>query len=173
LLTLEEEDQWKLRTSRFARLRELEGISLNEDELAEAIRIKERTAGDTNGLERAAMVELLGAERAADFVRAQDRGFQSLLRMSDRLGATAEQARELWDLEQETRRLAEAANQDLERPEAERLAELAGLRQRLASSAETILGGQRGRDLWERSRKGWLDQTFRIAEDDPLASLPP
>jgi len=173
LLTPEEEDQWKLRTSRFAHLRELEGMSLGEADLAEAIRIKERTVGDTNGLERAALVELLGTERAEDFARAQDDEFQALLRMSNRLGATAEQARELWDLEEEARRLADAANQDFERSETERLAELAGLRQRLASSAETVLGGKRGREMWDHSRKDWLGRTFRIAEDDPLASLPP
>lgn len=173
LLTPEEEDQWKLRTSRFAGLRELEGISLGEDELAEAIRIKERTAGDTHGLERTALAELLGTERAADFIRAQDDEFQSLLRMSGRLGATAEQARELWDLEQEARRLAEAANQDFERSETERLADLAGLRQHLASSVETLLGGKRGREMWEHSRNDWLGRTFRVAEDDPLASLSP
>lgn len=173
LFTPEEEDQWKLRKSRFAHLRELEGISLTEDELAETIRIQERAVGQPNGLERSAMVALLGEERAADFDRARDGEFQTLLRMSDRLGASADQARALWELEQEARRLADAVQHDFERPESARLADLSGLRQHLEASAETILGNRRGRDMWEHTRKSWLDQAFRIAEDDPIGSVPP
>lgn len=181
VLTAEELEQYRMRTSRFSKLRDLEGVSLTESELLALIRIKERAAAvdpeakggrrpaATSTLEQQEAVRsLLGADRAAEFERAQDEGFQNQLRLTDRLGATADQAVQLWEARRDVARRAEAVSRDTTLPEAERQAALTAFREQMASHAEVILGAGRGIETWERAEREWLNQTFRLPDEDPL-----
>lgn len=178
LLTAEELDQLKLRRSRFASLRDLEGVNLSEDELAELIQMKEAMVlvanpnGEALPGEREAIERLLDPQRGEEFIRAQNQEFQSLLSLTSRLGASPDQAHQLWEAHEDASAYAQTLIDDTRRPEAERRAELTTLREDLAARAEAILGGPRGRETWERSKKNWLDQSFQLPEEDPLAPPP-
>lgn len=178
-LTPEEKAQFKLRRSPFAPLRELTGIVLTEEELASVIHAKEQIAaeplGDNerNAREKAELAKLLGPERAADFARAQDGEFQSLLRVADRLEVSTEQATSFWGTRQQAADLARTAMKDPALTDADRQAQLTALRGWMGKQAEALLGGGRGRATWERAEKNWLDQQFKLPDPDPLAPPAP
>lgn len=178
-LTPEEKAQFKLRRSPFAQLRELEGIRLTEEELSKVIHAKEQIAAEPlddnerNAREKAQLAKLLGSERAAEFARAQEGEFQSLLRIADRLEVSTEQATLFWDTRRQAAELAQTAMKDPALTDADRQARLSALRGWIGKQAEAFLGGGRGRATWERAEKNWLDQQFKLPEPYPIAPSAP
>ncbi|MEI6355776.1 MAG: hypothetical protein WCP53_01595 [Verrucomicrobiota bacterium] len=178
-LTPEEKAQFKLRRSPFAQLRELEGIRLTEEELAKIVRSKEETAAkpmdadERLATESAELAKLLGPGRAAEFARAQNGDFQSLVRLADRLEVPADQATWFWDSRRQASELAKNAMNDPALTDADRQAQLTAVRGWIGKKAEIFLGGGRGRATWERAEKKWLDQQFKLPDPDPLAPPAP
>ena len=170
LLSPEELAEYRRRNSRFAKWRELEGVELSELELAELVRLKEREV--TGHASRAKeMVALLGRERFADFSVAQEPGYQELLRLSERLEAKPETARELWAARQTAEQQVRELAKDTQLTNAERAAQLAALREAMRAHAGEVLGA-RGLTAWERQQADWLKQSFDPPEEDPLAGNP-
>jgi hypothetical protein len=170
LLSPEELAEYRRRNSRFANLRELEGVELSEPELAVITRLKEREQFGNSPMTNEVAV-LLGPERFADFERAQQDGYQELLRLSERLEAKPETARELWDARQSAERIARVMAKDTQLTSAERAAQLAALREAMRAHAGEVLGA-RGLAAWERQQADWLKQSFDLPEEDPLAGSP-
>lgn len=170
LLSPEELAEYRRRNSRFANLRELEGVELSEPELAVITRLKEREQSGNSPMTNEVAV-LLGPERFADFERAQQPGYQELLRLSERLEAKPETARELWDARQSAERTARVMAKDTQLSSAERAAQLAALREAMRAHAGEVLGA-RGLAAWERQQADWLKQSFDLPEEDPLAGSP-
>lgn len=170
LLSAEELEEFRRRNSPFASLRQLEGVELSETELAGIIQIKEQEkkgpAAEARKLEA-----LLGPERLADFERAQQPGFQELLRLSERLNAPSAAARELWAEQQRAGQQAQALKKDTQLTEGDRAAQLAAQRDSLRARAGQVLGAG-GQAAWERQQAGWLKQAFQLPEENPLVPPP-
>jgi hypothetical protein len=170
LLSPEELAEYRRRNSRFANLRELEGVELSEPELAVITRLKEREQSGNSPMTKEVAV-LLGPERFADFERAQQPGYQELLRLSERLEAKPETARELWAARQNAEQQVRELAKDTQLSSAERAAQLAALREAMRAHAGEVLGA-RGLAAWERQQSDWLKQSFDPPEEDPLAGNP-
>ncbi len=170
LLSPEELAQFRNRNSRFASLRELEGIELNETELAEIIRVKEREKKGS-AAEAKEMEKLLGPERLAEFERAQQPGYQDLLRLSERLNAPPSVAGELWAEQQRAEQQAQVLKKETQLNDVDRAAKLASERDRLRARAGQVLGAG-GQAAWDRQQAGWLKQAFQVPEENPLVPPP-
>jgi len=171
-------DQIKLRRSPRAQFRELNGIDPTEAELLEVVRVSAELSfatipGDDDfpAREKEAIGKLLGPERAASLERAQDPQFQQLLRLTDRLGETSDQAVLLWKAQEAMEQQARQVIGNSARSETERKAQLESLREDLGRQVETLLGGSRGRETWELAKSQWLFRTFEIREIDPVSVL--
>jgi len=178
ILSDEERAELTQRRSNHAQIRFVEGVDLSPSELREVVRISDALEsdgrvgyGNGSGPQRKALEQLLGPDRAAALERARDPQFQPLLTLARRLGGTPDQAVALWNAQNTAAEQARSITRAEGLTEADRQAALeilqAGLRQRVGS----ILGGERGIDTWERSMKGWREQTYQIPEFDPVDAL--
>ncbi len=166
LLSPEELAEFRLRNSRFAGLRELEGVELSETELAEIIRIKEREKQGSPA-EAREVEKLLGPDRLADFERAQQPVYQELLRLSERLNAPPGATGELWTEQQRAEQQALALKKDSQLNDVDRAAKLASQRESLRARVGQVLGAG-GQAAWDRQQAGWLKQAFQVPEENPL-----
>lgn len=180
LLSEDELEEFKLRNSPHRHLRDLRGIDLTEAELRDVIRVSEdlkasADAGDQDlsARENAALETLLGPERAATLQRARDPQFQQLLVLTERLGSDPEQAAALWELQEAMAGRVRQIAKDGAHTEAERQAQLDSLRDDLAHQVESLMGGSRGRETWERTKRRWLLEQFRVPDIDPVTALDP
>lgn len=180
LLSEDELEEFKLRNSPHRNLRDLRGIDLTEAELRDVIRVSEdlRASADAgkqdhSARETEALETLLGPERAATLQRAKDPQFQQLLVLTERLGSDPEKAAALWELQEATAARVRQMIKDDSRTEAERQVQLNNLRDDLAHQVESLLGGSRGRETWERTKRRWLLEEFKVPDIDPVTVLDP
>ncbi len=153
-----------------------DALSLNREELKGVYEIKERHrvepethVGSTEAEgERAEIAKLLGPTKAAEWERASDPTYQSMVQLTSRLEAPLSVAAQLSEAQQKA---IEARDAILELPNLstdERQARLDELMLEMDNQAATILGSNRGRLTWERFQKSWLESTFQIPFQDLL-----
>ena len=169
LLSPEQWAEYQRRNSEHAGLRSVEGVTLSEKELAEIIRLKEENKLSPPELSRE-LSGLLGPSRFAELERAQQPGYQELLRLSQRLDASPETAVLLWEEQQRVERQAKSMVDDTAMAAGDRAAKLSELKEALQARAAQILGA-RGQSAWMSQQKGWLQNTFSAPPEDPLAGL--
>lgn len=178
VLSPEQLAEYRLRQSPHATVRNLEGIDLSPDDLARIVAVQDRLAADpglrANPAElsrrrQAELEKVLGPERWTAFERANRPDFQSISALAHRAGASPEQAVQLWEARETFRREVESLAGEPSTPRARREALLAGLRDALGRQADEVLGGSRGREMWEHQQRAWLEETFRPLRKDPFA----
>jgi hypothetical protein len=161
-----------------------EALSLNREELrgVSEIQARHRVEPDTpvdsteaEG-ERAEIAKLLGPAKAAEWERAADPTYQSMVQLTSRLEAPLSAAAALSEAQQKALEARDAIRSLPDLSPAERQQRLDALKQETIHQAATILGSNRGRLTWERFQKSWLETTFQIPFQDilgPAASGPP
>jgi len=153
-----------------------DALSLNRDELKGVYEIKERhrvepetPVGSTEAEgERAEIAKLLGPTKAAEWERASDPTYQSMIQLTSRLDAPLSAAARLSEAQQKTLETRETLWRLPDISPAERQQRLNGLKQEMIQQAETILGSNRGRLTWERFESSWLETTFQVPFQDIL-----
>ena len=169
LLSPEQWAEYQRRNSQHAGLRSVEGVTLSEKELTEIIRLKEENKLSPPELRRE-LSGLLGPSRFAELERAQQPGYQELLRLSQRLDASPETAVLLWEEQQRAEQQAKSLVGDSSASYSDRAAQLSGLKEALQARAAQILG-PRGQFAWIHQQEGWLKNRFQLPPEDPLAGL--
>ncbi len=153
-----------------------EALSLNREELKGVYEIKERhmvepetpvSSAEAEG-ERAEIAKLLGPTKAAEWERASDPTYQSMVQLTSRLEAPLSAAARLSEAQQKALEARDAIRQLPDLSPAERQGRMDSLRQEMIQQAETILGSHRGKLTWERFQRSWLETTFQVSFQDIL-----
>ena len=158
-----------------------DGLSLDPQKLKGVYEIKERyraepetPVGSTEAEgERAEIAKLLGPTKAAEWERASDPVYQSMVQLTSRLNALLSAAAALSEAQQKAVEARDAIRQLPDLSTAERQARLDDLKQAMVRQAETILGSNRGRLTWERFQRSWLETTFLVPFQDILGPAAP
>ena len=169
LLSPEQWAEYQRRNSQHAELRSVEGVTLSEKELAEIIRLKEENQLSRSELSRE-LSGLLGPSRFAELERSQQPGYRELLRLSQRLDAAPETAVLLWEEQRRAEQQVKSLVDDTAMSAGDRAAKLSELKEALRSRAAQILGA-RGQSAWMFQQKSWLQSTFGVPPEDPLARI--
>jgi hypothetical protein len=178
VLTPDELKELKLRRSSGANVRLLENSPLTPDEEKAVAELRERlaangTAGNAQK-GREELEQLLGAEKAAALLRAEDPEFEQVSRLTDRLELPAERAAELWKLQSEA---AEAATKlraswGADTTPDQRRGAILAMRQALEVSVGDLLGSETGAAVWKQTEESWLNRWLTPPAIDPLAKPP-
>lgn len=164
----------------FAQSRDMAGfweaLSLSPQELKGVYEIKERhrvepeaPVGSTESEgERAEIAKLLGPAKTAEWERASDPTYQSMVQLTSRLEAPLSVATALSEAQQKAVEARDAIRQLPDLSPAERQGRLDALKQEMIRQAETILGSNRGKLTWERFERSWLETTFQVPFQDIL-----
>jgi len=156
LLTPEEFDEYKLRTSPAADIRsQLAGFDATDEELRAIVRLKMDRQDDWQ------IEQLLGAERFAAYQRASDDAYQQTLRITDRFDMPAEVAVQVYLMRQEAEAQARDFRKDATRPAEERQVILKAMQAETEKSISATLGDQAFK-TYQKYGGDWLSQ---LAQD--------
>ena len=156
LLTAEEFDEYRLRTSPAAGIRsQLAGFDATDEELRAIVRLK------TDRQDDGQIKQLLGAERFAAYQRASDDAYQQTLRITDRFDMPAEVAVQVYQMREEAETQARNVRKDATRPAEERQAILKAMQAETEKSISATLGDQAFK-TYQKYGGDWLSQ---LAQD--------
>ena len=152
LLSPEEFDEYKLRTSPAADLRsQLADFDATEEELRAIVRLK------TNRQDDGQTKQLLGAERFAAYQRASDDAYQQALRITDRFELPAETAVQVYQMRKEAEAQADIIRKDATRPAGERQAILKAMQAETEKSIAAVLDSK-AFAAYQKYGDGWLSR---------------
>ncbi len=155
-----------------------EALSLSRQELKGVYEIQDRhrvapetpvSSTEAEG-ERAEIAKLLGPAKTAEWERASDPVYQSMVQLASRLDAPLSAPAQLSEAQQKAIEARDAIRQLPDLSPAERQQRLDALKQEMIRQAETILGSNRGRLTWERFQRSWLESSFQIPFPDILGT---
>ena len=150
LLSPEEFDEYKLRTSPAADLRsQLADFDATEEELRAIVRLK------TNQPDDGHIRQLLGAERFAAYQRASDDAYQQALRIADRFELPVESAVQVYQMRKEAEAQADIIRKDATRPAGERQAILKALQAETEKSIAVVFDSK-AFAAYQKYGDGWL-----------------
>ena len=187
ILTPEELDQFKLRQSDHASIRELDSVDLTEDEITKIIRIRERAQGNPPETasamdsaltdEEKAIEKLLGPERARQWKLAEDPDYQRARVVAAHLGDPDQKAVQLMTLQSQFADMGEhlAIPPDGGNPPtAEELNSARdAVRKNLLEQVTQLTGSPESAALWEYLNKDWFEEHFKtLDEPDPWEDPP-
>jgi len=175
VLTPEEFEEYRLRTSRYASAGRRLGFDASEDELRAVTRVYEQFAGADDTASRKdpdyevrrkqqqelkqqrddAVKAQLGEERYAEFKRAQDGGFERLMEVTERYGLTRETAIASYDIQNTARTSAAQVRNNRALTEEQRRELLQALQRETRAQLEQTLGASATR-TYEKYAGQWL-----------------
>lgn len=165
-LSPEEAEQYHLRTSNYASLREIDSVDLTEKEMAQIIQLREQLSrGDRATDESATLAEILGPERAKDLQLAEDPDFQRLYELTSGSENGAEKAKALFGLQAKLEEMARMMRSDSAANNATSAQQQSGmddrqkdaLQQWMGGEALAILGDDESVALWQHLQKERLE----------------
>jgi len=152
LLTAEEFDEYRLRTSPAAGIRsQLAGFDATDEELRAIVRLK------TDRQDDGQIKQLLGAERFAAYQRASDDAYQQTLRITDRFDMPAEVAVQVYQMRKEAEAQADIIRKDATRPAGERQAILKAMQAETEKSIAAVLDSK-AFAAYQKYGDGWLSR---------------
>ena len=166
ILSPEEAEQYHLRTSNYASLREIDSVDLTEEEIAQIIRLREQNGRSARADdESAALAEILGPERAKELQLAEDPNFQRLYEMTSGSENGAEKAKALFALQAQLEEMAQTIHAEPAARNATSVQELSAMEARqkdalqewISGKAREILGEDDSVALWQHLQKDLLE----------------
>lgn len=162
----EEAEQYHLRTSNYASLREIDSVDLTEKEMAQIIQLREQISrGDRATDESATLAEILGPERAKDLQLAEDPDFQRLYELTSGSEKGMEKAKALFALQAQLEEMAQTIHAEPAARNATSAQQLSAMEARqkdtlqewISGKARDILGDDDSVALWQHLQKDRLE----------------
>ncbi len=176
ILSPEEAEQYHLRTSNYASLREIDSVDLTEKEMAQIIQLREQISrGDRATDESATLAEILGPERAKELQLAEGTDFQRLYELTSGSDNGAEKAKALIALQAQLEEMAQTIHAEPAARNATSARQLSAMETRqkdtlqewISGKARDILGDDDSVALWQHLQKDRLEGALRAESIAP------